>query len=130
MTIEQEDYKVAKNVLGTDLEMCCWAPRTGFFRDGYCRTNDQDLGLHLVCALMTEEFLEFSVQEGNDLVTPRPEFDFPGLKPGDKWCVCAGRWLQAHKAGKAPKIYLEVCHENTLELMDLEVLLPYNAEVH
>lgn len=118
------------NVLGTELEMCCWSPRTGFFRDGYCRTNEQDLGRHLVCAQVSAEFLKFSVERGNDLVTPRPEYQFPGLKPGDKWCLCAGRWLEAHKAGCAPLIFLEACHEKTLEIIGLEVLLKYKAVVH
>ena len=87
------------NVLGTELLMCCDDPVTGFYRDGYCNTGVDDLGLHIVCSEMTEEFLKFSAQKGNDLSTPREEFDFPGLKPGDKWCLCALRWKEAFDAG-------------------------------
>lgn len=90
------------NVLGGALRPCCGDPVTGFFRDGYCRTCEEDVGNHTVCAELTEEFLEFSKLSGNDLSTPRPEYNFPGLKPGDRWCVCAARWVQAFNAGCAP----------------------------
>src|ERR1700719_104017 len=102
------------NVLGTDLRCCCRDPLTGFYRDGYCRTGPEDLGLHTVCVEVTEEFLDFSVLDGNDLVTPMPEYGFPGLKPGDRWCVCVTRWLQVQQAGAACPIVLEATHENTL----------------
>lgn len=109
----------AKNVLGTALMPCGTAPITGFFRDGCCNTSEEDLGIHTVCAEMTEEFLEFSKEAGNDLSTPRPEFAFPGLKPGDRWCLCAARWAEAADAGKAPRVVLEATHARTLELVTL-----------
>lgn len=109
----------AKNVLGTALMPCGTAPMTGFFRDGCCNTSDEDHGIHTVCAEMTEEFLEFSKEAGNDLSTPRPEFAFPGLKPGDRWCLCAARWAEAADAGKAPRVVLEATHARTLELVTL-----------
>lgn len=110
------------NVLKTPLQDCCIENRTGFFRDGSCNTCEQDHGQHTVCALMTDDFLQFSKQQGNDLITPREEFDFPGLKQGDKWCICLGRWLEALEAGVAPKIYLRSTHESVLEQVELEVL--------
>ncbi len=109
----------AKNVLGTALMPCGTAPMTGFFRDGCCNTSEEDHGIHTVCAEMTEEFLEFSKEAGNDLSTPRPEFAFPGLKPGDRWCLCAARWAEAADAGKAPRVVLEATHARTLELVTL-----------
>lgn len=112
----------ARNVLGGELKSCSDAPRTGFFRDGCCNTSGDDLGAHTVCAEMTEEFLWFSKEAGNDLSTPRPEFDFPGLKPGDRWCLCAARWAEAHEAGKAPRVVLEATHERTLDYVPLAVL--------
>lgn len=115
----------AKNVLGTDLETCSVDPMTGFFRDGCCNSGADDLGMHLVCAVMTAEFLEFSKCEGNDLSTPMPMYDFPGLKPGDRWCVCLSRWRDALNAGKAPKVVLEATHISVLEFVDLEVLRDY-----
>lgn len=114
--------KSPKNVLGTELQPCCFSPLTGFYRDGFCRTGYEDMGLHLVCAEMTAEFLEFSVREGNDLVTPMPEFQFPGLKPGDRWCVCVTRWKDAFDAGVAPPVVLEATHISTLEFATLEEL--------
>jgi uncharacterized protein (DUF2237 family) len=111
-----------RNVLGGELEMCCKEPLTGFFRDGYCRTNDEDLGLHVICAEVTELFLNYSRARGNDLITPRPEYRFPGLKPGDRWCVCAARWLEAYKDGVAPKVVLAACHEKALEVVPLDTL--------
>lgn len=111
------------NVLGTSLQMCGCTPMTGFWRDGFCRTDIQDRGMHTVCCVVTEEFLEFSKADGNDLSTPMPQFNFPGLKPGDKWCLCAGRWLTAYKAGKACPIILEACHEETIAVVPMEALL-------
>ena len=111
------------NVLGGELEPCSFDPVTGFFRDGFCRTEGRDPGFHAVCAVMTEEFLAFSVTAGNDLVTPRPEWHFPGLEPGDRWCVVAARWQEALEAGAAPPVVLEATHASALEfvaLADLE----------
>ncbi|PNK61930.1 DUF2237 family protein [Psychrobacter sp. FDAARGOS_221] len=115
-----------RNVLGTALASCCFDPITGFYRNGFCHTGPQDVGLHTVCAKMTSEFLNFSVKTGNDLVTPMPEFGFPGLKAGDYWCVCALRWLDALDHGVAPNIKLEACHESLLELVDIETLKRYS----
>lgn len=114
-----------KNVLGTALEPCCFEPRTGFYRDGYCRTGSEDVGTHVVCAIMTADFLVFSKARGNDLSTPIPQYDFPGLRPGDKWCLCVSRWKEAYLAGKAPEVVLEATHENALEVVDFEWLLEY-----
>lgn len=111
--------KKALNVLGTDLAVCGLKPRTGFFRDGCCSSGPQDLGRHLVCAQVTEAFLTFSLSRGNDLITPRPEYDFPGLKPGDNWCLCALRWLEASEAGVAPPVILEATHQNALDVIEL-----------
>ena len=110
------------NVFGKELEMCCENPETGFFRNGMCDTCREDQGVHTVCILATEEFLEFSKSVGNDLSTPHPEFEFPGLKPGDRWCLCALRWQEAYEQGKAPPVYLESTHENTLKLVDFNLL--------
>lgn len=113
----------ARNVLGQALDLCSCDPMTGFFRTGECFTGSQDRGSHTVCAQMTEAFLAFSVAQGNDLVTPRPEYDFPGLKPGDHWCVCASRWLDAHAAGVAPPVDLAATHEAALRIVPHEALL-------
>ena len=110
------------NVLGTELTACCYAPKTGYYRDGYCRTEKRDAGRHVVCAQVTAAFLAFSRERGNDLITPRPEFDFPGLKPGDRWCLCALRWLEASEAGVAPGVILEACEASALEVVPLETL--------
>ncbi|MGB3120187.1 MAG: DUF2237 domain-containing protein [Verrucomicrobiales bacterium] len=110
------------NVLGTQLAACCMDPMTGYFRDGYCHTGGGDQGIHTVCAVMTEEFLEFSRKMGNDLSTPVPQYQFPGLTEGDRWCLCVERWVEAHEAGRAPKVILEATHASTLEFVDLEVL--------
>ena len=110
------------NVLGSPLEPCCQDPVTGFHRDGFCRTSEEDRGSHVICAIMTREFLDFSVAQGNDLVTPRPEFGFPGLKPGDKWCVCAARWKDALDADVAPPVIIEACHPRALEFVSLNDL--------
>ena len=110
------------NVLGGALEPCGFDPLTGFYRDGTCRTGGQDVGVHAVCALMTEEFLEFSASVGNDLSTPHPEWGFAGLQPGDRWCLCAGRWQEALDAGAAPPVVLEATHALALEFSSLDDL--------
>ncbi|EEE38260.1 hypothetical protein RKLH11_2102 [Rhodobacteraceae bacterium KLH11] len=110
------------NVLGGVLEPCSRNPLTGFFRDGACNTCPEDQGSHTVCAVMTAEFLAFSKYVGNDLSTPRPEFDFPGLNPGDRWCLCAGRFLQAHDEGCAPDVSLAATHERALDIVPLDIL--------
>ncbi len=111
-----------KNVLGGPLKPCCKDPVTGFFRDGYCRTTIEDVGAHVVCAELTGDFLEFSAAHGNDLSTPVPAMDFPGLKPGDRWCVCALRWLEAYHAGVAPPVVLTATHESVLQAISLDML--------
>ena len=108
-----------RNVLGEPLAGCCDAPVTGFYRDGFCRTGQADIGRHVVCAVVTDDFLEFSARRGNDLSTPHPEFEFPGLKAGDRWCLCAARWAEARKAGVAPRVALTATHEAALEIIDL-----------
>jgi uncharacterized protein len=113
------------NVLGTLLEPCSTAPRTGFFRDGHCNTCAEDTGSHTVCAVMTAEFLAYSKYVGNDLSTPRPEYRFSGLKPGDRWCLCAGRFLQAHDEGCAPKVHLAATHARAAEIVPFDVLRTY-----
>ena len=118
----QPSPSAAKNILGGPLAACSAQPLTGFFRDGCCRTDEHDHGRHIICALMTEKFLRFSVAQGNDLSTPRPEFEFPGLKPGDRWCVCATRWKEALEASAAPPVVLEACHEAALKFVTLEQL--------
>ena len=112
----------ARNVLGGPLIACCMEPRTGFFRDGHCHTGPQDLGSHTVCAQLTTEFLRFSVARGNDLVSPRPEFGFPGLGPGDRWCLCVARWAEALEAGVAPPVLLSATHERALDVVTLAQL--------
>jgi uncharacterized protein len=114
--------KRARNVLGGPLGECSAKPLTGFFRDGCCNTGTEDRGVHTVCALMTQEFLEFSQARGNDLSTAMPDFGFPGLKPGDRWCLCAARWREALKAGAAPKVVLTSTHERTLDYVSLDDL--------
>ncbi|WP_339836210.1 DUF2237 domain-containing protein [uncultured Maribacter sp.] len=111
------------NVLGTKLISCCYEPLTGFYRDGFCQTGFEDSGTHTVCAVMTKEFLDYSKEQGNDLTTPMPEYNFPGLKAGDKWCLCALRWKQAADAGTAPPVVLEATHKKTLDLIDFSLLL-------
>ena len=111
-----------KNVLGGELAECGTDPMTGFFRDGCCNTGAQDAGLHVVCAEMTAEFLKFSKARGNDLSTPNEMFEFPGLQPGDRWCLCAARWKEAYDAGMAPPVVLEACHISALEFASLEEL--------
>ena len=114
--------KEAKNVLGKTLQACCFEPRTGWFRDGYCNTDLNDQGSHVVCAIMTDDFLNFSASCGNNLKTPAPAYGFPGLKAGDKWCLCVSRWKDAMEAGVAPLIVLESSHQNALEVVSLEDL--------
>ncbi|MDB5448576.1 MAG: hypothetical protein JWQ97_3893 [Phenylobacterium sp.] len=118
----------AKNVLGRELKPCSMDPVTGFFRNGCCETNHEDPGMHTVCAVMTAEFLAYSRSVGNDLSTPRPEFGFAGLKPGDHWCLCAPRWKEALDAGAAPKIVLDATHEETLAIVPLGILKDHAAE--
>ncbi len=115
------------NVLGTNLQCCCQDPMTGFYRDGYCRTGPGDHGLHTVCIVATKEFLDFSRMAGNDLSTPIPQYDFPGVQPGDKWCLCVTRWKQALDAGMAPHVVLEASHISALEFVDLEDLKRFAA---
>ena len=110
------------NVLGAPLEPCSTAPLTGFFRNGCCDTGEGDHGSHTVCAVMTAELLAFSKARGNDLSTPRPEFGFAGLNPGDRWCLCAARWMEAHAAGKAPKVRLVSTHKRALDICPMEAL--------
>ena len=119
-----------KNVLGEDLLLCCNNPVTGFYRTGFCQTGERDIGVHTVCAQVTDEFLRYSRDKGNDLITPIPEFDFPGLKDGDKWCLCAGRWLEAEKDGFAPPVFLGATHEKSLEVIDLNVLKQYAIDLN
>jgi uncharacterized protein (DUF2237 family) len=118
---------VAKNVLGEDLIACSLDPLTGFYRDGCCNTGPGDRGMHLVCAVMTDEFLRFSKSRGNDLSTPVPEFRFPGLKAGDRWCLCASRWVEAWEADCAPKVVLESTHFLMLEYVNLAELQKHRA---
>lgn len=110
------------NVLGTALQACSMAPLTGWFRDGCCRADPADRGMHHVCVVMTEEFLGYSTLQGNDLTTPRPDLGFPGLKPGDRWCLCAPRWVEALRAGAAPRVVLEATHLNALGVASLHEL--------
>ena len=118
---------MANNVLGDTLVTCSNEPQTGFFRNGLCDTCGEDQGMHTVCALMTDSLLEFSAEQGNDLKTPLPAYKFPGLKAGDYWCLCLPRWLEAHAAGRAPKVKLEATHTSALEFIDLNVLKSYSV---
>jgi uncharacterized protein len=119
-----------RNVLGGTLAPCSLAPRTGFYRDGCCNTGHEDLGLHVVCTEVTPAFLEFAREQGNDLITPVPEYDFPGLKPGDRWCVCAATWRQAYEAGVASPVVLAATHEETLAVIPLVALKEHALDVH
>ena len=110
------------NIFGDTIEACCHDTVTGFFRDGFCNTDEHDFGSHVVCAEITEDFLIFSKSQGNDLSTPRPEFNFPGLKEGDRWCLCALRWKEAYDAGVAPRVFLESCHLQALSFVTKEQL--------
>lgn len=119
---------VVRNVLGSNLKPCSMDPLTGFHRDGYCNCGPEDPGQHLVCVEVNAEFLAFSQSRGNDLSTPYPQFAFPGLKPGDRWCLCLLRWIEAYKAGKAPPVDLESTHERVLERVSLEILQAHALE--
>ena len=114
-----------KNVLGEPLQLCCSSPVTGFYRDGYCQTGDRDLGVHVVCAEVTQDFLDYTKAQGNDLETPNPMFNFVGLKAGDRWCLCASRWKEALDAGVAPRIDLAATHAAALKVVPLEILQQY-----
>ena len=121
VTVKQD-----KNVLGGPLLACSYAPLTGFMRDGCCSTGPNDSGRHVVCAKVTQEFLEFQLRMGNDLISPMPQYRFAGLKPGDRWCVCASRWLEAYEADVAPPVYLEGTTQTALEIIPLETLLEHS----
>lgn len=118
---------IAKNVYGEPLVACSFKPLTGYFRDGCCKTDTDDAGTHVVCAVMTSSFLAFSASRGNDLSTPRPEWRFPGLRHGDQWCLCANRWREAHAAGVAPMVVLESTNQKVLELVSLDILTRFNS---
>ena len=118
------------NVLGEPLESCSEEPMAGFFRDGCCNTSNEDLGSHTVCVEVTREFLEFSRFRGNDLSTPVPEHGFPGLKPRDRWCLCAARWLEAQQHGMAPRVMLRGTHQRALEIVPLNLLKEYAADLN
>jgi uncharacterized protein (DUF2237 family) len=117
------------NVFDEPLALCSERPLTGWTRNGCCETDAQDMGSHTVCAVMTAEFLEFSRSRGNDLSTPRPEFGFPGLQPGDRWCLCAARWLEAWQAGVAPRVHLKATHRRALEIVDLAALKAHAVDL-
>ncbi|MGD8347410.1 MAG: DUF2237 domain-containing protein [Lysobacterales bacterium] len=117
------------NVLGEPLQPCSEEPMTGFFRDGCCNTSPEDLGRHVVCCRVTADFLEFSKARGNDLSTPMPEFGFPGLKPGDQWCLCAARWQEAFEAGKAPRVVLQATHAAALKVVKLKDLKQFALDL-
>lgn len=119
------DRAAAKNVLGEPLQLCCNAPRTGFYRDGFCHTGPEDFGVHVVCARVTTEFLAYTKAQGNDLSTPQPAYGFPGLQPGDCWCLCAARWREARDAGMAPSVNLAATHEAALRYISLAELQEY-----
>lgn len=120
----------AKNVLGRPLSNCCLDPLTGFYRDGCCNTGTEDRGAHVVCAQLTEAFLTYSRERGNDLMTPQPHLGFPGLKPGDKWCLCATRWKEAYDDGVAPPVILASTHERALDYVPLEVLMKHALDLN
>ncbi len=128
--MKAHEIEASVNVLGEELKTCSLDPVTGFFRNGCCDTSDQDHGSHTICAVMTADFLEFSKEQGNDLSTPRPEFGFAGLKPGDQWCLCAARWVEAFKAGKAPKVRLSSTHAKALDVARLEDLRSQSADLN
>ena len=119
---------MTKNVFGEPLISCSEKPLTGFYRDGCCETGPEDSGVHTVCAVMTKDFLEFSKARGNDLSTPRPQYNFEGLKPGDRWCHCASRWAEAFRANCAPMVVLEATHEKTLEFVTLSELVKFGVK--
>lgn len=118
----------AHNVLGGTLQACCHSPKTGFYRTGKCETGPEDVGVHVVCAEMTAEFLSFSKRRGNDLTTPVPAYNFPGLEPGDRWCLCAARWKEAYEAGVAPPVILEATHQRALDVISMEALQTHRLD--
>ncbi len=120
----------SRNVLGEPLATCGVDPVTGFYRDGCCNTGPEDLGAHTVCAEVSEEFLRYTASQGNDLRAPNPAAGFPGLKPGDRWCLCAARWQEARRAGCAPRVFLAATHEGTLEIVPFEDLRRYALDIH
>lgn len=122
--------KKAKNVLGEDLKTCCTSPMTGFYRNGACETGPADIGTHVVCAEVTKDFLEFTRSRGNDLMSPAPHHGFPGLKPGDRWCLCVSRWKEALDAGVAPPVVLSATHEATLKYVSLADLKKHAVTIH
>jgi len=122
------EFPSTLNVLGKPLKSCSHDPQTGYFRDGSCRTEDSDSGNHTVCAVMTDEFLHYSRARGNDLITPRPEYAFPGLKHGDRWCLCANRWLEALHANVAPPVVLSATHQRATEVVALDDLLRFGVD--
>ena len=117
-----------RNVLGTELKSCCNDPITGFWRDGFCSTNQTDRGTHVVCAIITDDFLSFTNSKGNDLATPMPEYGFPGLKKGDRWCLCVLRWKEAYEAGMAPPLKLNATHEETLNYIPMDILEKFRID--
>jgi hypothetical protein len=124
-SIMNEDIAQSVNVFGEELGLCCNSPITGFYRDGFCNTGSSDYGTHVVCAIMTKDFLDFSKSKGNDLSTPNETYAFPGLKEGDKWCLCVLRWKEAYDAGKAPKVILEATHDKALKYVTIEELISH-----
>lgn len=127
MSQQEKVVSQALNVFGKPMQICGLEPITGFYRDGFCHIGKGDFGVHGVCAIMNEDFLIYTKAQGNDLSTPRPEYGFVGLKPGDAWCLCANRWLEAYEDGKAPKLKLESCHAVLLEALPLSVLKTFSA---
>jgi len=128
LTLTLSSASPAESITGEELEVCSTDPSTGWFRDGRCRTDENDRGIHVVCARVTAEFLEFSRSRGNDLVTPSPEHRFPGLEPGDQWCLCAARWREAQRAGRAPPVVPEATHRKALEVVSEETLRAHSVE--
>lgn len=128
--MNRDEGGLQRNVLGGPLGVCSEAPVTGFFLTGCCDTSPEDVGRHTVCIVATEEFLAFSKARGNDLSTPMPEYDFPGVQPGQRWCLCAARWVEALQAGMAPQVVLNATNEATLDLIPLEALKRYAVDLH
>ena len=128
--MKRDSDNIPRNVLGGPLQVCSEAPRTGFYRDGCCNVGPDDFGVHAVCVRVTKDFLEFSAGRGNDLSTPMPEFGFPGLKPGDRWCLCAARWVEALEARKAPRLVLTATHEMMLDYAPLAELKKYATDLN
>ncbi len=125
-----DEMNPSLNVFGEPLETCCDKPVTGFFRDGYCNTSKQDIGSHTVCIEISQQFLEYSRFKGNDLSTPIPEFGFPGLIPGDAWCLCAARWVEAYRNGMAPRVHLMRTHQRALEVVSMELLRKFAVDLN